>query len=195
MMKLLACVMALMVFGTTIAGAPTLQKKPNPEADRIGLKVRRLQIVDQLLPVLLTKEQIKALLPVIEKSRQKEVDLEKKELEKMKEFEPKLDKALNEAMKEGKTPTAEFVAEYQRLFNAFGVGRSVLKGGSAHEVMLKMKEVCNEGQLKAAENALDPRLFGTVDPEQMTSDAKIKLWIQEVLLDRASYDLLVDMSF
>ncbi|MFM9874467.1 MAG: hypothetical protein ACKVQS_13510 [Fimbriimonadaceae bacterium] len=193
-MKLVAVVLAVLVFGTSIAGAPVMQRKTNPEADRIGLKVRRIQILDQLLPVLMTKTQIKALLPVIEKSRQKELDLEKKELEEMKQFEPDIDKELNRAIKEQKVATDEFTKRYLKLVNAFNLGRQILVGGSSAEVLAKMKEVLNEGQLKTAELSLDPRLFGEKDPASMTSDAKLKMWIQEVMLDRTSYDLLVDMS-
>lgn len=195
MLKVLAMAMVMMVFGTTIAGAPVLQKKPNPEADRILLKVRQLQIVDQMLPVLLTKDQIKKLLPIIEKWRQKELDLEKKELEKLKEFEPKLDLALKDAIGgEQKTPRTEFTEEWLRMQNAFILGRQVLRGSSSHEMYEKLKEICNEGQLKSVENAIDPRLIGKTDPESLTAEAKSKMWIQEVLLDRASYDILVDMS-
>lgn len=194
-MKGLAVVMALMIFGTTIAGAPAaVQLKPNPEADRILLKMRRMQIVDQLLPVLLTKEQIKQILPTVEKARQNEDDRYKDELKKMKELEPELDKALEAAIKEQKTAEEEFVVKYQKTFSALERQRKVLIDFSAGQVLKKMKEVLNVGQLKAAENALDPRLFGEKDPESMSSDAKLTLWVREVLLDRASYDLLVDMS-
>lgn len=193
-MKLVAIALAVLVFGTSIAGAPVMQRKPNPEADRIAFKIRRIQILDQLLPVLMTKSQIKALLPVIERSRQKELDLEKKELQEMKEFEPEIDKELNRAIKEQKVATDEFARKYLKLVNAFTLGRQILVGGSSADVLAKMKEVLNEGQLKTAELSLDPRLFGEKDPANMSSDAKLKMWIGEVLLDRASYDLLVDMS-
>jgi hypothetical protein len=194
MTKLIAIVCGLVMFGTTIAAAPGMQRKSNPDADRILLKIRRLQIVDMLLPVLMTKAQIKALLPIVEKSRQKELDLEKKELVELKEFEGEIDKMLANAIKEQKSLPTDFVAKYRKIMNAFGLGRQFLVGGSAAEVLAEMKKTLNAGQLKTAENSLDPRLFGEKEPDKMSSDEKLKLWIREVLLDRASYDLLVDMA-
>lgn len=194
-MKVIALMLAMSVFGTTIAGAPAApQRKPDPVADRINFKIRRLQIVDQLLPVLLTKEQVRKLLPVIEKCRQDEVDLEKRELQEMKEFEPELDKVLDAAIKERKTADEEFYARYKKMTSAFVLTRQILVGSSTHKVLEAMKPILNEGQLKAAEKALDPRLFGETDPDSLSSDAKLKIWIREVLLDRATYDILVDMS-
>lgn len=193
-MKLVAIALALMVFGTSIAGAPTIQKKPNPDADRIALKVRRIEILDQLLPVLMTKDQIKKLLPEIEKARQSEIDIQKDELDEMKAFEPKLDLALAAAIKEQKVPEDEFVVEYLKMFSKFSNKRKFFFTNSAKAIVVKMKEVMNSGQLKTAELSLNPLLFGEKDPESMTSDEKLVLWAREVLLDRASYDLLVDMS-
>jgi len=193
-MKLVAIALALMVFGTSIAGAPTIQKKPNPDADRIALKVRRIEILDQLLPVLMTKDQIKKLLPEIEKARQSEIDIQKDELDEMKAFEPKLDLALAAAIKEQKVPEDEFVIEYLKMFSKFSNKRKFFFTNSAKAIVVKMKEVMNSGQLKTAELSLNPLLFGEKDPESMTSDEKLVLWAREVLLDRASYDLLVDMS-
>ncbi len=193
-MKLIAIALAIMVFGTSIAAAPTVQRKSNPDADRIAFKVRRLQILDQLLPVLMTKSQIRELLPLIEKARQSELDMEAKELQEMKAFEPKLDAALADSIKEQKVPKDEFVVEYLKLFSSFKNKRVLLVNVSSGSVLAKMREVLNEGQLKTAEKSLDPRLFGEKDPEQMKSEEKLMLWVREVMLDRASYDILVDMS-
>lgn len=194
-MRLAVFFLVAMVFGTTVALAPVQQpRKTNPDADRINYKIQRLLIMDQLLPVLLTKEQVKALLPVIEKARQDEIDVEKKELEQLKAIEPELDKELDAAIKERKTPTDEFTIKFNKMVGEFTVKRRLLVDLSSFAVLKKMKEVCNDGQLKAAEKALDPKAMGEKDPESFTSDQKIILWIRNVLLDRASYDVLVDMS-
>lgn len=193
-MRLAAACVAAMVFGTTVAVAPAQLPKPNPDADRINWKIQKLFIVDQLLPVLLTKDQVKALLPIIERARQDETDLLKKELDELKKIEPSVDKALGEAIKDQKTPTNEFVLEFNKMYKTFAYKRRLLVDLSAAAVLKKMREVCNEGQMKAAENALSPAAMGEKDPETFTSDQKIVLWIRNVLLDRASYDLLVDMS-
>lgn len=191
-MKLPLIALAFAIFGTTIASAP-IQPKENPEATRINLKVRRLQILNQLLPVLMTSDQIKKLLPVIESARQKEVDLQAEELKALKKLEPKIDAELKNAIEKKMLPSDAFIAEYVKTTNAMALGRQILVGGSTNSVLEKMKEVLNEGQLKAAANALDPELLGE-NPETMDQDAKLRLWIKEVLLDRASYDVLVDMS-
>src|SRR5690606_18166972 len=91
-------------------------------------------------------------------------------------------------------PSDEFIGEYAKTVNAMSLGRQILIGQSTKLVLDKMKEVLNEGQLKAAAHALSPELLGAGDSSTMDQDAKLRLWIKEVLLDRASYDVLVDMS-
>lgn len=194
-MKLITAALALMMFGSTMAAAPVVQRKENVEATRINLKIRRLQLIDQLLPVLMTPAQLKAILPAVEKARQQEVDLEARELKELKLIEADLDKELKAAIEKGVLPSDEMDAKITKMDSVFRLGRQVLVGGNVNAILAALKANLSEGQLKAAANSLNPLILNpNADPATMSQDDKLKAWIQLVLLDRAVYDLLVDMS-
>jgi len=194
-MKWLAVFVAFAVFGTSLADAPTPQlMKEDPVATRINLKIRRIEILDQLLPVLMTKDQINKILPKVEEARQLEVDLQKKELAILKDFEAMVDKQLENGIKKQMLTSDEFNAEYRKIVNKFQTGRGaliLLSTGLVHE---EMKKVLNEGQLTAAAKAVPASMFGGRDPETVAREEKLRIWIREVMLDRASYELLSDMA-
>lgn len=194
-MKLITAALALMMFGSTMAAAPVVQRKENVDATRINLKIRRLQLIDQLLPVLMTPAQLKAILPAVEKARQQEVDLEARELKELKLIEADLDKELKAAIEKGVLPSDEMDAKITKMDSVFRLGRQVLVGGNVNAILAALKANLSEGQLKAAANSLNPLILNpNADPATMSQDDKLKAWIQLVLLDRAVYDLLVDMS-
>lgn len=194
-MKWLAVFMAFAVFGTSLAEAPALQlMKEDPVATRINLKIRRVEILDQLLPVLMTKDQIKKLLPVVEKARQMEVDLQKKELGILKDFESQVDKALENGIKKQMLTSEEFNAEYTKIVKQFQTGRAVLIGLSTGMVYDEMKKVLNDGQRTAAAKAVPAFHFPGREIDSVSQEEKLRVWIREVMLDRASYELLSDMA-
>ncbi|QYK52968.1 MAG: hypothetical protein KF824_11995 [Fimbriimonadaceae bacterium] len=194
-MKWLALFMAFAVFGTSMAEAPTPQlMKEDPVATRINLKIRRVEILDQLLPVLMTKEQIKKLLPIVEKARQMEVDLQKKELGMLKDLEPLVDKELENGIKKQMLTSAEFNAEYAKIVAKFHTGRAGLIGMSTGMVYEEMKKVLNDGQRTAAAKAVPAVHFPGRELNSVSQEEKLKVWIREVMLDRASYELLSDMA-
>jgi len=194
-MKWLAVVVAFAVFGTSMAGAPAPQlMKEDPVATRINLKIRRVEILDQLLPVLLTKDQINKLLPKIEKARQLEVDLQKKELGMLKDFEPLVDTELDNGIKKQMITSAEFNTKYLTLLAKVKAGRAGLIALSTGMVYEEMKKVLNAGQMTAAAKAVPAHLLGGRPLDQVPQEEKLQVWIREVMLDRASYDLLVDMT-
>ena len=180
---------------TGLARANVVPVQQNPDATRIGLKIRQLDLLNQILPVLMTREQIRKLLPIVEGVRQKQKDIEAKELEQMKLVENDVDKALAGGLEKGKVPSEELFAKLQKLTFAFQVTRQVHTAQSVEKVLEFMKKELNEGQRKAASNALDPRIFDPkADVTTMSDDEKLKYWIRAVLLDYESYDLLVKLS-
>lgn len=178
--------------------APSLalaQIQSNPVADRIALKVRKLDLLNQLLPVLMTKEQIRKMLPTIEKARQAEKDQTAKELELMKKYEGKLDAAISAAINKKQVTKIEVLRDLRAMVRGLSISRMAMVGNYTDIVRTKFVEVMNAGQVKAASNALDPRLVEpNADLSKLTSDQKLKLWIRSILLDPLAYDLLVELS-
>lgn len=193
-MKLTVTVLALALATAAFSAPAPFQKQPNPDATRIGQKIRRLDLLNQILPVLFTKEQLEKLLPIIEKSRQQEADLEAVELKTMKAIEAEVDLAIKEGLEKQKVPSDEIQAKLRKMSEAFQLGRMVLLGTNTAKVLEFMKKELNEGQRKAAANAFDPRIFDpSADPSAMSDDDKLKNWIQLILLDGLSYELLLDL--
>jgi hypothetical protein len=62
-------------------------------------------------------------------------------------------------------------------------------------VMEAMKTSLNAGQMKVAANALDFKLYNpNIKPEEIKEEDRLRLYVQEVLLDPLAYDLLVKMQ-
>ncbi|MBS1709312.1 MAG: hypothetical protein JSS65_11420 [Armatimonadetes bacterium] len=171
------------------------QAKTNAVADRISIKIRKLDLLNQILPVLLTKSQIRQLLPSIEVARQAERDQMDKELEVMKTYENKLDAAIAQAIDHKRVTKLEVLKDLRAMVRGISISRLTMIGAHTEKVRAKFVSVVNAGQVKAAANALDPRL---VDPnakvDKMTTDEKLKYWIKTILLDPLAYDLLVQLS-
>lgn len=188
----LALVLAVLTLVPCLAYA---QQASNPVADRIAVKVRKLDLLNQILPVLMTKEQIRKLLPTIEKARQAERDQTAKELDIMKKYEGKLDAAISAALNKKQVTKVEVLHDLRAMVRGISISRMAMVGTYSETVRKKFVEVMNAGQVKAATNALDPRLVDpNADVSKMSSDQKLKMWVRGILLDPLAYDLLVQLS-
>lgn len=158
-------------------------------------KMRQLEIVNQLAPLVLTKPQVNALLTVIERCRKKEFELEGKEAAQLRAVEPKVDEALKKGVNEGAVPTAELIRELNTMHTAFLIARGSVLEENVEAVLAVLKSNLNAGQLKAAEKSISPREFDPkAEPEKMTQDDRIRVFIRAVLTDDACYQVLVKMS-
>lgn len=165
---------------------------PGSTADDMGLKIKRLDLLNQILPVLMTKEQIKKILPAIEKARAEEIKLSKAEKKKMDEFEAKVDKAITDAEEKGILPPAELMGQLAGLHSVLFTARQIVITGQVNEVTKALKETLNEGQIKAAANSLNPKVFRPdAKIDEMSDDETLKIWVQYVLMDPIAYDILI----
>ncbi|MGE0002356.1 MAG: hypothetical protein AB7F50_04890 [Fimbriimonadaceae bacterium] len=181
----LACLSA--VYAAPIQAAPP--KKLTPLE-----KIKRLDIYNQVLPVVMTSEQIKALLPVIEQAQEKERRLIKQEADEMKAMDERFDKALDAAAK-GEVPSRELQQDIHKLFRDFRMRRLALTIDSTEDLVLLLKKTLDEGQIKAVANAISvAEIAPDKKPEDVTEDEKLRGWVRIVLLDPMAYDLLVEMS-
>lgn len=157
-------------------------------------KIKRLDIYNQLLPIVMTGEQIKALLPAIESASEKEKRLVLQEAEEMKAMDERLDKALAAAEK-GEVPPRELQQDIHKMFRDFRMRRLALTLDATEDLVALLKKTLNEGQLKAAANSITlAEIAPGKKPEDVTEDEKLRGWVRIVLLDPAAYDLLVEMS-
>jgi len=189
-----ALLLCVLLGSFAIAGTPATQSQ-EARATEIGKKIRQLDLLNQILPVLMTKEQLKALVPVIAKARAEERELDAKEFKMMVEKEAKVAAAIKEAKEKKQVPSRELVTELGQMYTAFTIGRQILIQNQVENVRAAMEKHLNKGQIKAAANALNPKIFDPkADLESITEDQKLKLWIRNILLDPLAYELLVELS-
>jgi hypothetical protein len=165
------------------------------KSDEIVRKSRQLDLANHILPLILTKSQINELLPVIEKCRANVRKIENMEADDLLKMEAKIDKAISDALNKDQVPSKELLKEVAALYRAFTIRRQVAASENAEAVLEVLKRVLNEGQLKTAEKSIDPRAYDPkAEPDKMSQDDKLNLFIKDVLLDPQSYDFLVKLA-
>lgn len=190
----LTFVLTLLVALSAIAPAQ-LTAEQKAAADRVMRKIRKLEMYNQILPVLFTKDQIKAFLPALERYRSEVTKLELDENKILQGFERELDQNLERSANKGEIPESKTLNMAVIYFKAFAMKRKALVDETVAELTRLMKEKLNDGQVRSAANAMNPRLFlPDVDPEKMTEDQKLDLWVRMILIEAATYDILVELN-
>lgn len=179
--------LSALTFGLLVTPAANAQDV----ASRVLMKMRQVDLLNQMLPVLMTKEQVQKLLGPVEKARNAEKAIEKDELEQLKKIESKLDAAIKEAKEKQQVPPGELQTEIFKTLKGFQLKRAEMVIEQNEAVLKAVEETLDEGQIKAASNALSvPEKEG----EKMASRDKLRRWVRIVLMDPLSYDLLVELS-
>lgn len=189
MKKLLLCLM--LVFAIGGARAQSTDDK-GAAASAIVLKGYQLELLNQLLPLLFTKNQWNKVLTAVESCREVVKSTERNELEELKKLDAKLTAAYTAAVEKGELPKPEILNELHGKFAAFETTRRFMAAQNIDKVFEVFNAVANTGQKKTAMNSLDPKRYGKV--EEMKDDDKLKLFISEVILNPISYDLMRKLS-
>ncbi len=185
----------LALMGLVIVVPAQTPEEQAKESTRMVTNIKRLDLLNQILPVLMTKDQIKKILPSIEQARGVMKAAEKKEYDELKKMAPKVETALKEATTKGLIPPPELIGELNRMFAGFRATRQKVEAVSVQWVEDAMTKNLNAGQRKAAANALSPQVLDpTIDPKTMTEEQKLGLWIERVMLDPDMYDILIQLS-
>ncbi len=193
------CRVPLMFALVAALACSSLAQKLTPdqikESDRVLEKIRKVEIYNQLLPVLLTGEQAKLFLPILEKHRADADKVQADEHRLLLQLEKELDVALLGAETKGELPDDKTMRNALVHFQAFTMKRKALIDDTVSKLLMLMHEKLNAGQVRAAANAFNPASFGmTADKDTMTEDKKLDLWIRIVLIDNTTYPILVELS-
>lgn len=194
-MKIAHC-FALLAAGlaVTIAGAQTPPSPAQQKADQVLLKARKVDLLNQILPVLMTKDQIGKLLPVIEKARAAVKAVEEKERGELGALEPKLDAAIKEALDKNLVPSRDVLNNAYATFQMMQLRRQSIVNQNVDALLKVIDESWNAGQRKAAAQALRPEAFDpTLDSSKMTDEQKLRFYVRVILLDPYAYDLLIKL--
>jgi len=158
-------------------------------------KMRQLDLLNQLLPLVMTKDQIRQILPAVEKARADVKAEESLEADLIAKYAARVDQAVKDGIQKGDVPDKKFLVELNALIRTMSMRRDAVAHDNVDRVLEAMKKTLNAGQLKAAANSLNPAVFLTgVKVEEMTDEAKTRLFVSEIMLDPLAYDLLVKMQ-
>ena len=165
------------------------------KSDEILIKMRQIDLLNFMVPLVLTKDQINKLLVVVEKCRAKVEQVRNDEATELLKFDSKVTDAVNKGINKDITPGKTLMIELNNNLTKFAFRRQLTGDENADLVLAVFKKELNEGQRKAAMNAHDIKAFDPrVDVSKLTDDDKLKFFIKDVILDPYAYDLLMRMS-
>lgn len=158
-------------------------------------KMRQLDLLNQLLPLVMNKDQIRKILPAVEKARQDVKAEENLEADLIAKYAARVDQAVKDGIDKGDVPDKKFLVELNALIRTMTMRRNAIAKDNVDLVLEAMKKNLNAGQLKAAANSLNPTVFMSgVKVEELKEDDKLMLFIREIMLDPLAYDILVRMQ-
>ena len=191
LLTVFALVAGLGCLGQAQQVTPDQQK----DSDRILAKFRKLEVYNQILPVLFTPDQARAFLPLIESHRSDADKIEIDEHKYMLTLETGLDAALKDAVEKGKVPDNKVMQGLMIVFKAFVIKRKALIDDTVFKLAAKMREKLDAGQIRAAAHAFNPVVFGIeLKDEELTEEKRLDLWIRMVLMDNSTYPVMVEVS-
>src|SRR4051812_48057010 len=118
-MKHLVLCLALIAAAVTPCLAQTPEQAKKAEA--VLMKMRQVDVLVQVVPLLLTKEQIMQLLPAIEKARAKVAEAKKQEAAELDKLDGRLTDAVKKSIASGVPPPKPFLDEVAHVTYGFRV--------------------------------------------------------------------------
>ena len=165
------------------------------KSEQIMLKMKQLDLLNQMIPLALTKEQIGKLLPSVERARAKVKQTQKEELNVLLKLESKLTDAIKTSTEKQIAPPKALIDEVSDETFKLAQKRGAIITENVDSVFKVFNDTLNAGQKKAAANSLAIAYFiPDADPKKMTDAEKIRVFIQEIFLDPQAYDVLLQLE-
>lgn len=180
---------------------PNTTALPGTEAERAQInrsgatldKFNQIDILGKLLPVALTKEQIRALLPSIQKARQKEFEIRLLDAVEILKLDADVNKAIDGGADRNEVPSPELQNRIRKVTGAIFIRRQIATTEMIDAVYEACQKNLDAGQMKVMASTLKPEL---VSPGVKVEgdEANIRFFIRYIFLDGLTYDLLRRMS-
>ncbi|MEQ1820979.1 MAG: hypothetical protein ABL949_00540 [Fimbriimonadaceae bacterium] len=179
----------LLVSGLTMAPA----QDRGAVSDDIFSRGVQLQLLNQIMPLLMTKEQWRKVLPSVEEAREAVRKTEKLEADELKKLQTKMDEAYKNALEKGELPKKELLIEFQTKLSDFSKTRRIIADINTTKVQEAFVATANEGQKKTAIGSITPADFG-FKADELKDEARLRLFVSEILLNPIAYDLMRKLS-
>ena len=173
---------------------PQVDPEMAKESTRILDNMRKVELLNQLIPLVLRPDQIQAILPVLERIRDKERRLTEQEHTDLLLFDQNSADTVAAGIK-GQLPSADYVVKLEAFYKANDIRRQVATGENLDMLMPVITKTLDGGQQKVMENSLTLQFFEPdLKPDSATDDQKMRVFCREIILDPLCYDLLVQMG-
>jgi hypothetical protein len=189
--------LSLGLFAALVAVTPAQALPPTPKAaksEATMAKIRQIDVLIQLLPLNLKKNQIDRLLLQQEKAKESERKIRMLEDDDLEKLEPRVSEALKAALEKGSYPPRELQLDVAKLTRAMSIRRQVAVGEMVDDFYKAVDEVMEPGQKTIMAKSLD---IAVLDPSvkvaQMNDEAKIKFYIRRIFLDSTAYESLKEL--
>ena len=187
----------LVVVVAALASAPAWGQsaEQGSKSDQVMLKLRQIDLLNMLIPLALTHDQIEKILPSIERARQKVRDAEKNEAATLEKLDAKVSDAIKKSIETSVAPPKALLDELAHTTQEMSDARIAIVEENTDNVLKVFGDTVNAGQKKAATNSFSPAYIDPkAKPDTVTDDEKLRFFVRDILLDPQSYDILVQMS-
>jgi hypothetical protein len=193
-MKTLLLCIALIFALVAGASAQPITTDRGKTSDEVFLKIRKIDLLNHILPMLLTKDQINKLLPAIEQARGKQKQELAREDEELAKLKAQVDEAYVAAIEKGVYPkeVSTVVAAKTRQMS---IARQIVLGEMIEIVEKAVTTHLNEGQRKAMIGSFAASYIAPGrKPEDITDAIRMKFFIESVLLDPLTREILIEVA-
>ncbi|AIE83885.1 hypothetical protein [Fimbriimonas ginsengisoli] len=184
---------ALGASATAQISTPPLTTPKAADSDRAIIRIRQVDMLIQILPLTLRKDQYGPILTALERARAKEKQIRSLEDDDLAKIAKKLEDAVNNGIDKGEYPPKELQVEAAKLMRAMGIRRQIATAEMTDEFVEATKGVFDDGQKKVMANSLDLVLDQT-KKDSMKEEDKVKFFVKRIFLDEVTYDLLLKLQ-
>ncbi len=190
---LLICACALAgIGGVAMAQAPNEIQQKSLNTQRL---IWQVNLLSEIMPIAMKKDQYNAILLALEKARQKERETLKVEDDTLAKLDVEVQKAYDDAIDHGVYPPRDLIEKIVKTNRALSIQRQLMRGTIEDDVYAVVDKTLDIGQKKVMANSLNPKdIDPSAKPDQMTDEQKEKFFIRVVFLDDLAYDLMVKLA-
>lgn len=165
------------------------------KSDATILKIRQIDMLNQLLPLGMKKDQYSPMLLAIEKCRANEKKIKEAEDVELAKLDADLDAAVKNAIEKGQYPPHAMEVHAANVINAMGVVRQYAINENVDTLYTAAKATFDEGQMTVMEKSLDvDKMDPSAKKEATDKPGKIRFFLRQIFLDPVTYDLLIKLQ-
>jgi hypothetical protein len=184
---------SMLVLPCTFARA--VQEDTGQKSDEIMSKIFKLDMMNFLLPLAMKKEQYAKVLPVLEKVRRDTKLSVEAEAQTLRAEEAEIDAAIKDCFDKGLVPKKELRDKLGKMLRDFSIKRQAQIAKNIDAMYNVLKDVWTPTQMKIASESLNPKDYDSdAKVEEMTEEDKSRIFIREIMLNPAAYEVMVKLS-